>query len=245
MSKLKLGTIYQAINKINGKSYIGKTINYQSRKKGHIHCAVKNKDNNKSYFYRSIRKYNPKNFEWKILYQDYCCPNKLFDLEIFFIAYYNTFGKNGYNLTSGGDGFNSETLNKINPKTRLSMAQERGKKISKSLIKSFKKINPKTGLTLAKERAISISKIRKENKSYFGKKNPAAKKWKLTNPTGNIHIVYGLLKEFCNKNNLSFGVLKQNIGKFLEDPRKCYKQKYIKRMTKKRLNSIGWKLEII
>jgi len=86
---LKIGYIYQAINKINNKSYIGKTINFKSRKKGHMHTAKKNKKLKNKPLYCAIRKYGSRNFKWKILFQDYCHPNKLNKLEIFFIAYYN------------------------------------------------------------------------------------------------------------------------------------------------------------
>ena len=98
---MKIGYIYKATNKINGKSYIGKTINFKSRKAGHLQCAKKNVS---GLFYNAIRKYGQQNFEWTILFKDYCHPNKLNELEKFFIAYYETFGKNGYNLTFGGDG---------------------------------------------------------------------------------------------------------------------------------------------
>lgn len=96
-----MGTIYQAINLINNKSYIGKTTsNFEKYKQNHVKAALNGVN---KYFYKAIRKHGKENFKWKILFQDYCHPNKLNSLEIFFIAYYNTFSKNGYNLTLGGD----------------------------------------------------------------------------------------------------------------------------------------------
>lgn len=101
-----------ATNKINGKSYIGQTIQrLQQRKHVHISYAINKRTN--VYFHRAIKKYRPKNFSWKILAK---CNNinELNKLEIFYINFYDTF-KNGYNLTTGGRNckLSKETKRKI------------------------------------------------------------------------------------------------------------------------------------
>ncbi len=164
------GIIYKATNEINNKSYIGKTIqHFEKYKEMHILSALKNNDRNTRYFYRAIRKYDKSVFIWEILFQDYCHQNRLNELEKFFIAYYNTFGKNGYNMTKGGDGGDtislnpnkeeilirrgntcSKTLNKIDSLTGTTIHQGIIKKASKTK----NKINPLTGLTINQEKAL-------------------------------------------------------------------------------------------
>lgn len=90
------GIIYKITNKVNGKSYIGQTrYTLEFRWRQHIH----KKDN--TYFHNAIRKYGPENFTLEVLEE--CSTSNLNEREIFYIAKYNTF-KEGYNLTTGGDG---------------------------------------------------------------------------------------------------------------------------------------------
>lgn len=92
--------IYKATNKINGKSYIGQTINsLKQRKREHIDASNKNKA--KIYFHSAIRKYGPENFEWEVLHIG-SSTEELNKLEIFYIGYYDTFLGEGYNLIEGG-----------------------------------------------------------------------------------------------------------------------------------------------
>lgn len=91
--------VYIATNRVNGKAYIGQTINsLKQRKKEHINTANKGKDN--IYFHSAIRKYGRENFDWEILNK---CNTieELNKLEIYFIKKFNTFG-GGYNLSTGG-----------------------------------------------------------------------------------------------------------------------------------------------
>ena len=91
--------IYKSTNLINGKSYIGQTIGpLRYRKREHIHDSI----NPKYYFHKAINKYGPENFKWEVVDKT-DNKDKLNQLEIFYIGYYDTFGKNGYNLTTGGD----------------------------------------------------------------------------------------------------------------------------------------------
>lgn len=95
--------IYKATNRINGKCYIGQTINsLKLRKRQHINNALNgNSDNN--YLHNAIKKYGVDNFIWDIIHNDILTMDFLNQLEIFYIGYYDTYN-NGYNLTFGGGG---------------------------------------------------------------------------------------------------------------------------------------------
>lgn len=92
------GYIYRITNKVNGKSYIGQTRNtVEFRWRQHINA----KDN--KYFHKAIKKYGVENFKLETL--ECCNVEDLDSREIYYIAKYNTFGENGYNLTKGGSAY--------------------------------------------------------------------------------------------------------------------------------------------
>lgn len=114
--------IYKATNLVNGKVYIGQTIQeLWARKAHHKHIALKDKRD--TIFTRAIRKYGWENFDWKII-DSASDIDELNQKEIYWINYYNSFGKNGYNSTLGGEGtvgctHDEETRSKIS-ETKIS-----------------------------------------------------------------------------------------------------------------------------
>jgi group I intron endonuclease len=95
--------IYVFTNKINGKQYVGQTINIEDRYKQHRKDA-KNKDKRpNSIFYKAIRKYGFDSFDFKVLETDIDI-SKIHEREKFWIKELNTMKPNGYNLTEGGEG---------------------------------------------------------------------------------------------------------------------------------------------
>ena len=97
MVKQQWGCIYRLTNTINGKKYIGKTVNFKSRMRDH--------KNSKDAFYvhRAIRKYGWNTFKKEIIIDD--IPEEdLSNMEVCYIAVENTKKPNGYNLTDGGEG---------------------------------------------------------------------------------------------------------------------------------------------
>lgn len=104
--------IYKFTNKINGKSYIGQSIDIERRYKQHKASALDEKNSNYNCsFYKAIRKYGWDNFTHEILEEvdkDEFNRVLLNTLEVEYIALFNSY-KNGYNMTPGGDYVNPES----------------------------------------------------------------------------------------------------------------------------------------
>ena len=100
----KICGIYKITNLINGKVYVGQSVNILNRWERH-RIAYKTKDN---VLYRAIRQYGIENFEFSIIEE--CEPSLLEEKEISYIKEYNSYvnfkDSNGYNMTLGGEGFN-------------------------------------------------------------------------------------------------------------------------------------------
>ena len=93
--------IYKITNKINGKVYIGKTLNsIQKRWREHLIDSKKRKCEKRP-LYSAINKYGEENFEIEQIEE--CSRDILNERECYWIEYYGSF-KNGYNAIIGGDG---------------------------------------------------------------------------------------------------------------------------------------------
>lgn len=101
-----MGFIYKVTNNINGKVYIGKTVEtVETRFKEHLREAYSQKQWNRP-FHLALIKYGKENFSLEILEE---VPfEKLNEKEIYYIKKYNSYihfeNSNGYNATLGGDG---------------------------------------------------------------------------------------------------------------------------------------------
>ena len=93
--------IYCITNRVNGKKYIGKTIE-PITKRFSEHCseAQSGRFRNRP-LYNAMRKYGIENFSIERLVE--CSEEELESYEILYIGRYNTY-HNGYNATRGGDG---------------------------------------------------------------------------------------------------------------------------------------------
>ena len=91
----KVRGIYKVTNKINGKVYIGQSVDIGRRWREHMTA----KDD--IYFHKAIQKYGVDNFIWEVI--EKCKKSELDEREIYWIEYYDSFNK-GYNCTKGGDG---------------------------------------------------------------------------------------------------------------------------------------------
>jgi group I intron endonuclease len=118
--------IYLITNKINGKRYVGQTIQtLRNRWHGHKQASLPGKSTVP--LYNAIRKYGLENFEIKVLSRSHSME-ELNHREAYCIKLLGTLSPNGYNLATGG----SNSLH----------SQETKDKISK--IKTGKKIGPYT-----------------------------------------------------------------------------------------------------
>lgn len=97
--------IYGFQNIINGKWYVGQTIQQPNKRKNqHIKSAYNPNDKDyETLFHQKIRQYGQNNFIFTIL-EEVKDKKDLDDRERYWIAYYQSFIKdgNGYNLTRGG-----------------------------------------------------------------------------------------------------------------------------------------------
>lgn len=94
-----MGCIYCSTNKVNGKIYIGKTINALEYRK-----AQHKRNRNKTYFCKAIKKYGFENFVFESIFES-DDEEELLYIEKVYIALFDSSNKNiGYNLTVGGNG---------------------------------------------------------------------------------------------------------------------------------------------
>lgn len=98
--------IYKIENLINGKVYIGQSVNIEERYKAHLRASqpekysVKEKDFSIP-IHRAMAKYGVDNFKLSILKT--CLKEELDEYEIYYIKYFKSMNKKyGYNISPGG-----------------------------------------------------------------------------------------------------------------------------------------------
>ena len=131
--------IYKITNQINGKIYIGQSIDIKNRWKQHIGEAKQGRYNTR--LYNALRKYNIDNFTFEVIEE--CKSTELNEREIYWIEYYQSYVPAiGYNMNTGGLNFF-----KIKPeiiyylwdsgKSVGEIAEELKDKIAKSTIRKY------------------------------------------------------------------------------------------------------------
>lgn len=178
------GIIYKVTNLVNGKIYIGQTVqDFDKRMNSHLSNSKCNKYITK-YFHKAIRKYGRDNFIWEII--EYCNSKKeLNEMEFHYIKQYNSFLPNGYNMTLGGEG----SLGRLWSKSmRLKVSEsKKGKPLSedhKKLLSDIRK-----GKKKSKEHVIKVAESN-------------SKIWEIEYPDGKVELIKNLSK-FCRNNNIS------------------------------------------
>jgi len=165
--KTHINYIYQILNKITNKSYIGKSIDYKKRFETHLKNA-KNKVNRR--LYDSINFHGSDNFEL-ILLETINSKNKqeIDEREKLWICKLNTLVPNGYNMTSGGDGGNTiESWDEIKKQELYKrQAKNRGKvfmhpDVRKNAVEKTKITKSKWSEEKKKEINLRISKTLKD-----------------------------------------------------------------------------------
>lgn len=99
--KPKRGYVYVATCTVNGKQYVGKTMQWLSRRKlRHFKDA---EAGSSLIFHRAIRKYGRDAFIWEAVCRS-SNERHLYVFEKWFIEDLNTKSPHGYNMTDGGEG---------------------------------------------------------------------------------------------------------------------------------------------
>ena len=96
--------IYLITNTINGKYYVGQSIDIEKRWHNHKKDYYNpNSSSYKTYFYQALRKYGVKNFSFAVIEE--CKEEELNEKEIYWIHTLSANNREiGYNTTEGGDG---------------------------------------------------------------------------------------------------------------------------------------------
>lgn len=166
----KQGTIYKIENLVNGKVYIGQTINNPKNRLNDHKSMLRRNAHDNSYLQNAWNKHSEKNFEFKVINK---YPiSQLDEIEISLISKYNNLGK-CYNLESGGN-----TLKQLHKDTKIKLSEvitEKWKdeeyihKMKESLMKKVICIN--TGVIY--DSVVEVSKLTgiKDRNIYQGIRN--------------------------------------------------------------------------
>ena len=158
-----MGYVYKITNTVNNKSYIGISVNEPTQ--GRIKKHLSGRGNR--IIARAVKKYGKDVFTYEILAAN-VFDEFLPDLEVAYIANFNTVVPNGYNLTHGGDGAGSPSA-----EARRKMSEARkGKKLSAESIRK------RTEAQKGKKR--SAESIRKAAEANRGKKRSTEARRKIS-----------------------------------------------------------------
>lgn len=122
-------SVYKITNTINGKAYVGQTMN-SIYDRFRVHCATYSEGKCPA-LWTAIQKYGKDNFTVELLWSEPGCTVEVLDAkEIEMIAEYNTIVPNGYNLMAGGHGarHNAESREKIS-EAKKKLWEEKGDEI--------------------------------------------------------------------------------------------------------------------
>ena len=139
--------IYKITNNINGKVYIGQTIQ-DVRKRWRRHCAPTSR---KSLIRTALFKYKKENFTFEVIDETPTDVNELNNLEKYYIRQFNTTSPNGYNLTEGG--LNYVITDELREKLSKNWHTEKRVKV----LEDFKKINIGRTVTEGAKRNMSLA----------------------------------------------------------------------------------------
>lgn len=167
--------IYKIQNKLNGKVYIGQTINFKKRIREHI-------NDSKTVISKAINKYGKDNFSFDIIHNN-IDDDCISDWEIYYInEIYNSYKGWGYNCTIGGEklyGKSNPFYNKEHTKKSKQLMSKKhsgknsvwyGKKHTDEekdkIRKSHSKLNKEGYIEIYKDYINSKLSLRKTAKKY-------------------------------------------------------------------------------
>jgi group I intron endonuclease len=202
---MKITGIYKIENKINGKVYIGQSIDIIRRWKEH--CRPSKIQNGKLKIERAFFKYGVHNFSFEVL--ETCPIECLYEIELKYIRHYQSFKKNiGYNIVEGGQG----GYGKKHSDEQKAKWSEMRKKMPMS--EGFRKANEEN-YEKRKKPIVRISE--NDELKFYGSISDAdtrqdgniwraINRWKKTTRSNWSHGYYWMLLEDYNE----FGIVKQS-----------------------------------
>jgi group I intron endonuclease len=209
--------IYKLTCRINGKAYIGTTVNLKTRLKSHAQSKYP--------IGRAIRKYGLENFSIDIIDGSNDKKIAFNQLEPHYISVFKTKGVGGYNLTNGGEGssgfIQSPESRERSRQGSIGTKRSEESKLKMRLAKLRKTISAEHKLRISEsnigvKKSDSCKRLISEkltgNKNFLGKtftdevkkhlSEINSKTWTVRNPDG-IVITVTNMKSFCLENKLS------------------------------------------
>lgn len=157
--------IYKVTNLVNGKIYIGQTIDRNPIRRWWKHC-----NDYKTLFDKVIKKYGKDNFKFEVI-DSAENQDELNDKERYWISFYDCIAPNGYNLTSGGKSYcvvSEETRKKMSECKKGENAPWYGKHLTEETKRKLSEAHKgKPGYWTGKKR--DAETIRKVSESRKGK----------------------------------------------------------------------------
>jgi group I intron endonuclease len=224
--------IYKVENLINGKVYIGKTIqSLKRRKTEHLSYSRREKGN---IFHRAIKKYGEENFKWEVIAESNS-EIELNELEKKYIKEFDSKNrKKGYNLTDGGEGlsgycYSEEQKKNISLKSKGRKWSEDSKKRMSLKMKGFifsEDRNKKISIALKgkKKTEEHIENFKKSRSGYRPTEETKRKTSASLKGRG-----LGIKKSEETKNKLS--ISKKGSIPWNKGLKKCYTEDTLKRMS--------------
>lgn len=158
--------IYKVTNLIDGKVYIGQTVNYNKRRRSH-RSHLRNGKHHNEHLQRAFDKYGEEFFAIELLT---CCKREDLDsLEQRYIKEYDSCNHNkGYNMMYGGQEYRTFTKE---VRTKMSRSAK-GRKFTEE---HKKRIGfSQRGKIISKEAIEKSKQTKRRNKEHWGEKNPNA-----------------------------------------------------------------------
>lgn len=157
--------IYLITNLINGKQYVGQSIDYKERFRSHCFLEKGYKSTIPTRIDKAIKKYGSKNFKVELI--DRVSFENRNEMERFYIKKYDTYN-NGYNATKGGD-FNPMWDKEIREKHRIKCtSEEHRQKQREAAIKLFENEEIHKKITEGNKRAWKNYNEEKRNQILKG-----------------------------------------------------------------------------
>ena len=164
--------IYKITNKINGKSYIGQSINIEKRVREHFWKSTCSKDPSfNSILHSAVRKYGQENFSWEVLSQ--CNYSELDSLEQYYINKYDTITPNGYNILAGGQKIRTVPVFCSSCGVQITKGSKTGKCVRCSQIAQRKVVRPPIEVLVEEIKSSGYSSVGRK----YGVSGNSIKKW--------------------------------------------------------------------